>query len=44
LLTPPLPSRVGERIGKKNKVNSWVEIKLFTKIEKRKRIIVRTNI
>ena len=38
---PCQPSEVGERIGGK-KSNSWVEIKLFTKKEKRKRIIVMT--
>jgi len=32
---------MGERINKKKKKNSWVEIKLFTKIEKR--IIILTN-
>lgn len=36
----PLPSGMWERAGKKIMENLWVEMKLFAKIEKSKRIIV----
>ena len=39
--TSPLPSGMGKRI-RNTKQNSWVEMKLFTKIEKRKWKIVMT--
>lgn len=48
-LTPPLSSRIGEGIEEKNKIRSqgWEKkkhlLKLFTKLEKKKRIIIMTN-
>lgn len=39
---PPLPHGMGESIKKKKrkKQNLWVKMKVFTKIEKRKKIVI----
>jgi len=36
-LTQRVSMQMGERTGKKKKLRSWAEIKLFTKIEKKKK-------